>query len=160
MEEMEEKDSIPVKDEFDIAQEAFANDEIVLCPNKLCYNCSQVAGCQLGFENLEEECDTYNLYIESVPAGTLVIASEQPKGDLANGAVADIVNKYGLECPSSSNCGNHGTLSEHGCNGTEEDCVSTCPVPAQCEFCYCEPKSKFNLENDLKELLKIATASL
>ena len=68
--------------------------------------------------------------------------------------LADIVNKYGLECPNSNNCGNKGTLAEHGCDGTEEDCARTCPVPVQCEFCYCEPKSKFNLENDLQELIK------
>jgi len=65
--------------------------------------------------------------------------------------IADIVDKYGLECPNSSNCGNKGILAEHGCNGTEEDCARTCPVLVQCEFCYCEPRSKFNLENDLKE---------
>lgn len=66
----------------------------------------------------------------------------------------DFIDKYGLECPNSSNCNNGGTLSEHGCNGTEEDCLLKCPVPVQCEFCYCEPKSKFNLRNDLAKCLK------
>lgn len=65
--------------------------------------------------------------------------------------LAGIVDRYGLECP---NCGNKGTLAGHGCDGTEEDCKRTCPVPVQCEFCYCEDKSKFNLENDLQELIK------
>jgi len=105
--------------------------------------------------------DKFNkeLMKRSVPAETLVIASEQ-RSDSANGVVADIVNKYGSECPSSSNCNNDGTLAEHGCNGTEEDCQSTCPVPVQCEFCYCEPKSKFNLKNDLDKLPEIATVPL
>ena len=65
--------------------------------------------------------------------------------------IANIVDKYGLECPNSINCENKGILAEHGCNGTVKDCESTCPVPVQCEFCFCEPKSKFNLENDLKK---------
>jgi hypothetical protein len=67
--------------------------------------------------------------------------------------IKEFADIYGLECPSSSNCCNGGTLSEHGCNGTEEDCENTCPVPVQCEFCYTEPRSKFNLINDLKEMI-------
>lgn len=73
--------------------------------------------------------------------------------------LADFIDKHGLECPNSSNCNNDGILSEHGCNGTEEDCMVTCPIPAQCEFCYCEPKSKFNLKNDLIECLNASKHS-
>jgi hypothetical protein len=88
---------------------------------------------------------------ESVPLGCVVIASEQPKGDLANGAVADFVNKCGLDCPY---CGDNSGQIIHGYSG---DSLADLEM---CEFCYTTPNSKFNLRNDLEELLKKATASL
>ena len=66
---------------------------------------------------------------------------------------AEIIEIFGLDCPNKNNCNNEGTLSEHGCDGTEEDCMRTCPVPVQCEFCWTEPKSKFNLKLKLDELV-------
>ncbi|MFH1526327.1 MAG: hypothetical protein ABIG69_06700 [Bacteroidota bacterium] len=65
--------------------------------------------------------------------------------------IKEFADIYGLECPN--NDGNCGTIAEHGCNGTPEDCERTCPIPVQCEFCYTEPRSKFNLINDLKEMI-------
>jgi hypothetical protein len=65
--------------------------------------------------------------------------------------IKEFADIYGLECPN--NDGNCGTIAEHGCDGTPEDCERTCPVPVQCEFCYTEPRSKFNLINDLKEMI-------
>ena len=65
--------------------------------------------------------------------------------------IKEFADIYGLECPN--NDGNSGTIAEHGCNGTPEDCERTCPIPVQCEFCYTEPRSKFNLINDLKEMI-------
>lgn len=67
--------------------------------------------------------------------------------------IAEIVEMFGLDCTNKNNCANDGTLSEHSCDGTEKDCARTCPVPVQCEFCYCEPKSKFNLKLKLDELV-------
>jgi hypothetical protein len=79
-----------------------------------------------------------------------VIASEQ-RSDLVNGAVADFVNKYGLDCPY---CGDNSGQIIHGYSG---DSLADLEM---CEFCYTTPNSKFNLRNDLEELLKKATASL
>ena len=52
----------------------------------------------------------------------------------------------GLECPNSANCQNNGTISEHAGDQSCRDgqCIN-CPVPVQCEFCWTEPKSKFNI---------------
>lgn len=69
-----------MEDEFDIAQEAFANSEIVFCPNKFCYHHSDVAGCGRGYTDLAEECDAYNLYKENVPAETSSYASPASSG--------------------------------------------------------------------------------
>ncbi len=68
----------------------------------------------------------------------------------------EILEKFGLECPSSFNCKNQGILSEHdtGCTGNPEDCVNSCPVPVQCEFCYTEPRSKMNLSEALDQFEK------
>ena len=43
-------------------------------------------------------------------------------------------------------CGNQGYYTE----GTTDH-----PVMVQCEFCHCEPKSIFNTNEKIKELLKI-----
>lgn len=39
-------------------------------------------------------------------------------------------------CPECDGAG-YSTGSDHGCNGTDEDCNITCPVPIQmqCEVC-------------------------
>lgn len=60
----------------------------------------------------------------------------------------ELKEKFGKHCPEESNCNNGGTLSEHGCDGTIKDCDRTCPIPVQCEFCYCEPLSLYNLSNN------------
>lgn len=36
----------------------------------------------------------------------------------------------------NSQCDSNGTISAHGCNGTEEDCARKCPVAEQCQFCH------------------------
>lgn len=61
---------------------------------------------------------------------------------------AEFEEKFAKHCPSENNCNNEGTLSEHGCDGTEEDCQSTCPIPVQCEFCYSEPLSIYNVRHN------------
>ena len=34
-----------------------------------------------------------------------------------------------------SNCNGLGYTSEHGCNGTVEDCGQNCPIQVECEMC-------------------------
>jgi len=91
---------------------------------------------------------------ESNSGASACYAEPAFKGDLLAGILDEIINTFGKECPNSNNCGNDGTLAEHGCNGTEEDCMKTCPIPAPCEFCYTEPQSKFNLKQKLNEFLE------
>ena len=62
--------------------------------------------------------------------------------------IEELADVFGLECPSSSNCGNLGTLTVADINGD--------PEPEQCEFCYCEPKSKFNLLGRVTDLIQQA----
>jgi hypothetical protein len=77
-----------------------------------------------------------------------VIASEQ-RSDLVNGAVADFVNKYGLDCLIVV------IIVGQIIHGYSGDSLADLEM---CEFCYTTPNSKFNLRNDLEELLKKATA--
>ena len=39
-------------------------------------------------------------------------------------------------CPQCGGSGADGVRAEHGCDGTEEMCARTCPVPVQ-EMCSC-----------------------
>jgi len=52
---------------------------------------------------------------------------------------------FGLDCemPMCNNTGCYATADEHGD-----------PEPNQCEFCYCEPRSKFNFKLGLEQKLK------
>lgn len=67
--------------------------------------------------------------------------------------IAEVVEKYGLDCPNCNNVGYYGksvSRYEYDDNGLPTSCYEDIePVP--CEFCYTEPRSKFNLENELKE---------
>lgn len=67
--------------------------------------------------------------------------------------IADIVDKYGLDCPQCPNTGCYGesiSRYEYDDNGLPTSCYEDVEA-VQCEFCYTEPRSKFNLENELKE---------
>ena len=57
----------------------------------------------------------------------------------------ELIEIFGLKCPESSNCRNTGTLTVADRNGE--------PEPEQCEFCYCELKSKMNLSIALDQLI-------
>jgi hypothetical protein len=65
--------------------------------------------------------------------------------DKINEQIDFIVDLFGDDCPNSPNCNNNGALSHY--DGENE------PDWEQCQFCYCGPKSKFNL----RELLNVLT---
>lgn len=66
--------------------------------------------------------------------------------------LAEIIKQYGEQCP---NCDNDGFTLEHNPNDPHENgCSGSCPIQVQCEFCYTNPKSKFNLLTDLENVLK------
>ena len=72
--------------------------------------------------------------------------------ELIEKLLKEFTDKYGLDC---SNCNNVGWYSGTDFTHKQEDRFEEPQeVQVQCEFCYTEPRSKFNLENDLKELLK------
>lgn len=50
--------------------------------------------------------------------------------------IRNVIEKYGLGCPDCSNVEFYADQEDDR------------PVQSQCEFCFTEPKSKFNLGND------------
>ena len=63
----------------------------------------------------------------------------------------DIVEKYGSGCP---NCNDEGFIVVNGGSFMEPELERE-----QCEFCYYEPKSRFNLMADLEKLIKVSKQS-
>ena len=59
-----------------------------------------------------------------------------------NNKAIEIINKYGVGCPD---CDDEGFYWKNHHNGL--------PEAVQCQFCYVEPKSKYNLRQDLTELI-------
>jgi len=70
--------------------------------------------------------------------------------------IADIVEMFGDDCKY---CENYGWTAEHDPNDPHENgCSVNCPIQVQCEFCYTNPKSKFNLQQKLNDLVSNFTA--
>ncbi len=64
--------------------------------------------------------------------------------ELIEKKVKELTDKYGLDCPS---CPNQGWYSGTDFSHQQE-------IQVQCEFCYREPKSRFNLMNDISSSLQ------
>ncbi len=55
-----------------------------------------------------------------------------------------------------SGCDGNGTIAEHGCNGSSEDCDATCPVAVQCQYCF---EVRFPMEAFIQSKISQAIAA-
>jgi len=149
------KCSFKVKDNFGNILESkeyeWTKENGIPCEEKIL---EDMEVCNCGFNESVNHCEGDCIRFDE---GEVINIIWNTRKTLSVEEIADII-KSRLDCP---NCDNVGymvrEISVHQCNGDDDTCQAICPriehEQEQCEFCYTEENSKFNLDKAIHKAI-------